>query len=122
MKRIGSLEREYLLKVLDNQFSASTNSDMTNRLEKTFAQKFGVKYAVAFANGTATLHAGLVAAGVGPGDEVIVPPLTMASTSLAVLHANAIPVFADINPDTFTIDPSDIKKKVTKYTKAIIPV
>ena len=74
------------------------------------------------ANGTATLHSALAAAGVGPGDEVIVPPLTMASTSLAVLHQNAVPVFADIDPDTFTIDPQSIRERIGPRTKAILPV
>ena len=95
---------------------------MTKRLEEKFAELFGVKYAISHVNGTATMHSALVAAGVGPGDEVIVPPLTMASTAFVVLHANAVPVFADIDPDTFTIDPVDIERWVTPHTKAIIPV
>lgn len=122
MERIGEKERQYVLEVLDSQFSSSAGSNMTNRLEKEFAERFGVKYAIAHINGTATMHSALAAAGVGPGDEVIVPPLTMASTSFAVLHANAVPVFADIDPQTFTIDPKDIRRKITPYTKAIIPV
>jgi len=122
MKRIGQKEREYVLEVLDSQFRASAGSNMTNRLEKAFADRIGVKYAIAHVNGTATMHSALVAAGVGAGDEVIVPALTMASTSLVVLHANAVPVFVDIDPNTFNIDPSDIRRKITPYTKAIIPV
>lgn len=122
MKRIGDKEREYVLEVLDSQFRSSAGSNMTNRLEKEFAKRFGVKYAIAHINGTATMHSALAAAGIGPGDEVIVPPLTMASTSFAVLHANAVPVFADIDPHTFNIDPEDIRRKITPYTKAIIPV
>lgn len=122
IKRIGDKEREYVLKVLNDQFRTSAGGKMVKRLEETFAQKFGVKYAIAHINGTATMHSALVAGGVGPGDEVIVPPLTMASTSFAVLHANAIPVFADVDPDTFTIDPSDVLRKITPNTKAIITV
>lgn len=122
MKRIGERERKYCLEVLAGQFRSSEGSRMTRRLEEAFAQKVGVKYAVAFINGTATMHAALAACGIGPGDEVIVPPLTMSSTAFAVLHANAVPVFADVDPDTFTIDPDDIRKKITKHTKAIIPV
>ncbi|MDD5109220.1 MAG: DegT/DnrJ/EryC1/StrS family aminotransferase [Candidatus Omnitrophica bacterium] len=122
MKRIGSLERKYVLKVLDNQFRSSSGNQMTKLLEEAFAKKIGMKHAIAFVNGTATLHAALVAAGIGPGDEVIVPPLTMASTAFGVIHANAIPVFADIDPDTFTISPENIRKKITERTKAIIPV
>lgn len=122
MKRIGDKEKEYVMEVLETQFKSSAGSTMTNRLEKAFAEKFGVKYAIAHVNGTATLHSALAAAGVGPGDEVIVPALTMSSTAFAVLHANAVPVFADIDPDTFTIDPDDIRKKVTERTRAVIPV
>ena len=101
MSRISEKERAYISEVLDSQFSTSAGSMMTKRLEEKFAELFGVKYAISHANGTATMHSALVAAGVGPGDEVIVPPLTMASTSFAVLHANAVPVFADIDADTF---------------------
>ena len=122
MKRIGSREREYVLEVLDSQFHTSAASNMTKRLEETFAGKYGVKYAIAHINGTATMHAALAACDVGPGDEVIVPPLTMASTSFAVLHANAAPVFAEVDPNTFTIDPIDIQKRITPRTRAIIPV
>jgi perosamine synthetase len=68
------------------------------------------------------MHAALVAAGIGPGDEVIVPPLTMASTALAVLHAGATPVFADVDPDLWTIVPDAIARCITARTKAIIPV
>ena len=95
---------------------------MMKRLEQAFAERFGVRYAISFINGTATLHAALAAAGVGPGDEVIVPPLTMASTAFSVLHAGAVPVFADIDPRTWTIDPQSIAERITERTKAIIPV
>ena len=122
IERMGSRELAYLKEVLDNQFHTGTNGQMTKRLEKTFADTFGVKYAISQANGTSTLHTALAAFGVGPGDEVIVPPLTMSSTVFAVLHANAVPVFADICADTFTIDPVDIERKITPRTKAIIPV
>lgn len=122
MKRISDNERAYVSEVLDSQFRTSAGGVMTKRLEESFAKLFGVKYAISHTNGTATMHSALAAAGVGPGDEVIVPPLTMASTSFAVLHANATPVFADIDPDTLNIDPADIKRRITPQTKAIIPV
>ena len=81
-----------------------------------------LSYAISFINGTATMHAALAAMGIGPGDEVIVPPLTMAATSMAVLHAGAVPVFADIDPDTWNIDPQSIERCITPRTRAIIPV
>jgi perosamine synthetase len=120
--RIGQKERDYVLEVLDTEFRSSKGSVMMKRLETAFSERFGVKYSIAHCNGTATLHSALVAAGVGIGDEVIVPPLTMSSTAFAVLHANAVPVFADIDKETFTIDPQSVADRITPRTKAIIPV
>jgi perosamine synthetase len=120
--KITDRERKYVQEVLDGQFRSSAGTQMTGRLERTFAETFGVKYAIAHINGTATLHSALAAAGVGPGDEVIVPPLTMSSTSFAVLHANAVPVFADVDPRTFNLDPADVARRITPRTRAIIPV
>ncbi len=122
MDRVGEKERAYIQEVLNGQFSSSNTYQMVTRLETSFAEKFHVKHAVAMVNGTATLHMALEAAGVGPGDEVICPPLTMSSTSIAVLHANAVPVFADVDRDTFLITAANIKKVITKKTKAIITV
>jgi len=120
--RIGTKENEYIREVLNSQFKSSSGISMTTRVEDKFSQIFGVKYPIAFINGTATMHAALVSAGVEEGDEVIVPPLTMASTAFAVLQANATPVFADIDPLSWTIDPKSIEAWITTKTKAIIPV
>lgn len=122
MKRISDLEKKYVLEALENEFATSLNSVFCNRLEKAFAEKFNSKYAISHCNGTATMHTALVALGVMPGDEVIVPPLTMSSTSLAVLHNGSIPVFADVDRNTFNIDPASIEAKITSKTKAIITV
>jgi perosamine synthetase len=121
-KRITEREATYVRQVLENQFRNSASAGMTKRLEEAFAEKFNSKFAITFANGTATMHAALAASGVGPGHEVIVPPLTMASTALCVLHAGALPVFADIHPDTWTLDPCSVAQRITPRTKAIIPV
>lgn len=91
-------------------------------LEKEFAQCVGAQYAVAFSSGSTAQHAMLVALGIGPGDEVIVPTLTFMSTAYSVLLAGAVPVFADVHPDTITIDPRDAEAKITARTKAIAPV
>jgi perosamine synthetase len=120
--RISDLERQYAMEALDGQFKSMNNYKLVSRLEAAFAEKMQTKYAIAFVNGTATLHIALEALGVSLGDEVIVPPLTMSSTALAVLHANAIPVFADVDEDTFLITAKSIEKKITKRTKAIIAV
>jgi perosamine synthetase len=122
IKRIGERERAYVQEVLDGQFRTSSGSNMTTRLERAFAERFNTRYAISFINGTATMHAALAAAGVGPGDEVIVPPLTMASTALVVLQAGATPVFADIDPQTWTLDPQAVAARITPRTKAMIPV
>jgi len=90
--------------------------------EEKFAEYIGTKHAIATNSGTAALHIALAAAGIGPGDEVIVPPLTFFATVEAVLHQNAVPIFADIDPETCTLDPDDVSKRITRETKAIIPV
>ncbi len=120
-QRIGERERQYVLEVLQGQFRKSDSAAST-RLEQVFAETFGVRFAIGFVNGTATMHSALVAMGVGAGDEVIVPPLTMASTSMAVIHCQASPVFADVDPDTWNIDPKSIESLVGPRTKAILPV
>lgn len=90
--------------------------------EKAVCEYTGAKYAVAIANGTAALHAACFAAGIKDGDEVITTPMTFAASANCVLYCGGMPVFADIRPDTYNIDPSDIRKKITKKTKAIIAV
>jgi len=121
-KRIYGNELRYLKEVLQTEFRSSSGSKMTRRLEEAFAQRFGTRYAIAFVNGTATLHAALEAFGIQAGDEVIVPPLTMSATTFAVLQANATPVFADIDPETYQISPASIEGKITDRTRAIITV
>ena len=120
--RIFGNELKYLKEVLDTEFRSSKGSIMTRRLEDLFAQRFVSKYAISFINGTATMHAALEAYGIQPGDEVIVPPLTMSATTFAVLQSNATPVFADVDADTFQISADSIEKCITSKTKAIITV
>tara|TARA_B110000037_G_scaffold7366_1_gene7880 strand:+ start:5319 stop:6491 length:1173 start_codon:yes stop_codon:yes gene_type:complete len=122
MDRISKLEYKYVSNVLENSFETSTNSIYNNKLEEKFSLVYNSNFAIGHVNGTATLHTALVALGVGSGDEVIVPPLTMSSTALAVLQANAIPIFADVDIDTFNICPISIKKNINKNTKALITV
>ncbi|MEX0724840.1 MAG: DegT/DnrJ/EryC1/StrS family aminotransferase [Planctomycetaceae bacterium] len=91
-------------------------------LEAWYKNKFGVKHAISVNSGTTALQAMITAAEIGAGDEVIVPPYTMCATATAVLCCNAIPLFADVDPRTFNIDPADVRKKITRRTKAIIAV
>lgn len=122
MKRITDLEKKYVLEALDNEFCTSKNGMFTNRMEAKFTEIFEYEYSISHVNGTATMHTALHALGVGKGDEVIVPPLTMASTSLCVLQNGSIPVFADVDLKTYNIDPKSIRDKITSKTKAIIAV
>lgn len=121
-QRIQGNERRYIEEVLQSDFRSSKGAGMMGKLEKAFAERFGSTYAISFVNGTATMHAALEAKGLGPGDEVIVPPLTMSATSFAVLQANATPVFADVEEDTFQISAASIAQRITPRTKAIITV
>ena len=116
--RMGKKEIEYIKEAIENQLDGTFNK----RLEEKFAERFGVKYAIGVNSGTSTLHCCLAAMGVTKGDEVIVPPLTYASTAFAAMYLGAVPVFADVDPETFNIDPKEIENKVTNKTKAIIPV
>lgn len=122
MKRFTDLEKKYVLDVIDNEFATSKNSIYNNKLEKQFAEMFDAKFAIGHCNGTATLHVALMAVGIQPGDEVIVPALTMSSTSIPVVLCGAIPVFADSDLDTFQISPESIEKCITSKTKVIISV
>jgi perosamine synthetase len=100
----------------------SSQGRFVTEFERAFAKFSGVKHGVAVSNGTVALHLSLVLAGIGPGDEVIVPSLTFVATANAVRHAGATPVFVDSEPHTWTLDPLQIEQKITKRTKAIIPV
>jgi perosamine synthetase len=99
-----------------------TQGPKVNEFEKLFASRHQVKHALAVSNCTTALHLALVALGIGEGDEVLVPAFTWVSTANAVMYCKAIPVFVDIDPVTFNIDPQEIKNKLTSKTKAIIPV
>ena len=91
-------------------------------MEQALADYTGAKYAVAVSNGTAALHCACIAAGVGSGDEVITTSITFAASANCALYCGARPVFADINPETYNIDPTSIRKHITEKTKAIVAV
>ncbi len=120
-KYLGN-ELEYLTKVLEAESWSATGGSWTQALESQFSERMGVKYGIAMNSGTSTLHAALVACGVEYGDEVISPAITVIMDTTATLHANAIPVYADVDPDTFNIDPADLARRITPRTKAIIVV
>jgi len=97
-------------------------ADLVKSFEDEFATFCGTKYALTCVNGSVALRLALIACNVKPGDEVIIPPYTFIATSTIVLEANCVPVFVDIDPDTYNLDPSKIEAAITKRTKAIIPV
>lgn len=90
--------------------------------EKAFAERHGVRHALATTSCTTALHLALAALGIGPGDEVIVPAFTWIATANVVVYCGATPVFADVLPDSFNIDPADLARRLTPRTKAVIPV
>jgi dTDP-4-amino-4,6-dideoxygalactose transaminase len=128
---IGSEEKEQVLDVLESgnisTFIASPGENFLGgkkirEFEKKFSAKIGRKFGVAFNSASSALHAAVVAVGVNPGDEVIVPPTTFTSTATSSLMHNAIPVFCDIKFDTFCMDPMKIEQIISPLSKAIIPV
>ena len=118
---LGDLEKKYLTKAIDTNF-VSVVGPFVPEFEEKFAGYIGAKKAVSTQSGTAALHMALYQLGVGEGDEVIVPSLTFIATINPVLFVGARPVIVDVDPITWNIDPQEIKKAITKKTKAIIPV
>lgn len=92
------------------------------KAEKDLTDYTGAQYATLVSNGTAALHLACIAAGIGPGDEVITTPLTFAASANCILYCGGTPVFADVNIDTYNIDPADVERKITEKTKAVIAV
>ena len=99
-----------------------TTGPKVAEFEEAFAAYVGSKYAVSFSSGTAALHGASFAAGLGPGDEAIITPMTFCATANCVLYQGAKPVFADVCPDTLNIDPDEVKRRITLHTKAVLPV
>lgn len=120
--RFTGNELKYVSDVIASGEGSSTSGNYNALFEQEFAKKCGAKYAVTFNSGTSTLHASLHALEVGYGDEVIMPPVTVISNFDVTIAANAIPVFADVDPETFNICPKDIERRISPRTKAIMPV
>lgn len=99
-----------------------TQGPKVEEFEKAVAQYCGAKYAVAVSSGTAALHLACLVSGIKEGDEVITTPITFVASANCIVYCGGKPVFADIDKDTYNIDPAEIKKKITSKTKAIIPV
>lgn len=118
---ITQKEIDYVMDAVKSGWVSSIG-EYISRFEQSFAEYIGVKYALTTSNGTTALHLALVSLGIKEGDEVIIPDLTFVATANAVAYTGAKPVMADVDPETWCIDPEDVKKKITPKTKAIIPV
>ena len=118
---IGRREAAYVMSCLRDNWISSSGKYL-NLFEEKFSAYCGKKYGIATTNGTAALHLALAALGVGPGDEVIMPSFTIASTAFATLYCGAKPVLVDSEPETWNMDARQIEKKITKRTKIIMPV
>ena len=116
--------KDEVLKAIKEVFekTAFTNGFSVQNFEKAFAEYCGVKYCAAVNSGTSSLHLSMIALGIGPGDEVILPANTFIATAWAPTYVGAKPVFVDCKPDTWQIDPSEIEEKITNKTKAVIGV
>jgi len=114
-------EKKYVLDCLESTWISSIGK-YVDRFEEAFAEFCGVKYAISCSNGTVALHLALLALGVGPGDEVIVPTLTFVATANAVTYCGARPVFVDSEPETWNLNPELLEEKITPRTKGIIAV
>src|SRR6185503_14318308 len=118
----GKAEEAALLRALRSGKWGRLDGKEVGTFEKRFASLHGCKHGIGVVNGTVSLRIALLAAGIRAGDEVIVPPYTFFSTASAVIEANAIPVFADVELDTFNLDPAAVAGAITRRTRAIIPV
>ena len=118
---LGKEELDNVIKAVKDGW-ISSKGEFIGKFENEFAKYCGMKYGVATFNGTVALHLALAALGIKKGDEVIVPTLTFVATANAVTYCGAKSVFVDSHPDYWCIDPGEIEKKITKKTKAIIPV
>jgi len=117
---IDEMDIQAVVDVLKSDFL--TCGPKVDELERKLCALTGAAYCTTVSNGTAALHAACLAAGIGPGDEVITTPITFAATANAVLYCGGTPVFADIDPATYEIDPISVEKRVTEKTKAVIAV
>jgi dTDP-4-amino-4,6-dideoxygalactose transaminase len=124
MPQIDEQEIEMVTQVLKSRFLTShpANGPMVTKFESAFANFVNAKHAIAVNNGTAALQMALLAAGINPGDEVIVPSFTFVATAEAVALVGAKPVFVDIDPNTYNINPEKAEKSITSRTRAMIPV
>jgi dTDP-4-amino-4,6-dideoxygalactose transaminase len=115
-------DREAVLRVFDNGYLCGPDAPEVKGLEEEWGDYVGRKHCLTTNSGTAALHMALASLNIGPGDEVLVPSYTFLATASCVLHANAVPVFVDVDRRTCTMDPGGIEERISERTRAIIPV
>jgi perosamine synthetase len=121
-KRYGAEELDELREALEQGTLFYAQGQKVKQLEAEFAEKHGSRFAITCSSGTAALHTACIALGISPGDEVIVPPITDMGTLCAVLYQGAVPVFADVTPHGYVLDPASVEAAVTEKTRAVIAV
>lgn len=121
-RTFGKEEEELVLEALRSGCLSRTGGSMVKRLEQEFAGMLDLPFAIACSSGTAAVHLCISALNLEPGEEIIVPPITDIGTMLPILWQNAVPVFADVEPLTMTLDANDVSRKITRKTRAIIAV
>jgi dTDP-4-amino-4,6-dideoxygalactose transaminase len=120
--QVTQRDKDFVMQAMDEGVFWGPYAPQVTALENEWAEFVGTKYCLSCNSGTAALNMALMAAGVGPGDEVISPSLNFVACAMAVVQCNAIPVFVDVDPRTFCMDVSRLEEKITEKTKAIIPV
>ncbi len=118
---ISDVEKAYVLECLETEW-ISSKGPFINKFESQFSKYVKIDYALTVSNGTTALHVALLALGIGPGDEVIVPTLTYVAAANAVMYTGACPVFVDCDPTTWQMDPEDVRKAINSNTRAILAV
>lgn len=120
--RYGAAELRQLEEALEQQTLFYAQGKKVFQLEEAFAHRYNARFGVACTSGTAAIHAALIAAGISPGDEVITSPITDMGTIVPILFQGAVPVFADLYPHNYTLDPASVEARMTPQTRAIIAV
>jgi perosamine synthetase len=120
--RYGAEELRELEEALAQETLFYAQGKKVRRLEEEFAARCGVRYAVACNSGTAAIHAALIAAGISPGDEVILAPITDMGSAIPILYQGAVPVFADLDPRTYLLAPDAVEKAITPHTRAVLAI
>ena len=117
--QVAAADKAAVMGVLERGVLWGAAAPEATALQEEWAAYVGARHCLVTNSGTAALHMAVAAAGVQPGDEVITTPMSWSSTATSILHHNAIPVFADIDPETYTLDPKQIEAKITPRTRAI---